>query len=537
MYGGEAMKAPLGTILKVSAIAILATGLEAQSNFVYTNDDVFTTNTVSGFSVGATGALTPISGSPFSTGGGGTGGGGFAVNRVIVAHGFLYASNGGTQNISAFSIDPATGILTPVVTSPYAVGTTSWTDISLAASPNGQFLFAGVAATNTVLTFSIGADGSLSKVASAAVPAAPAGMKASPDGQYLAVGLPADGGGAVAMFFIAANGSLSMVNGMPFFDSGAGNLAGVDINCATTRLFGGETINGTTIVDAFNIASGGVLSRVQGSPFSPGVGTNSSVALLSPNDQFLFVSNQSGKSVTSFSVDSAGALTLVAGSPFTTGTVGTNPAGMATDQAGAFLFVAANPNVIDVFSIAADGSLGQVTGSPFTTNQAGGLLSIAAFPAKACSTTPVPPPPPPVTPPPPPVTPPPPPVTPPPAVDPMTVKIDIRADEDNHEGDDNRINPKSHGKVSVAILSDKKFNAPAQVDMTSLTFGHTGDEKSLAFCNTHREDRNHDGYPDLVCHFYIEKANFQTGDTIGILKGVLHDGTLIQGSDTIHLVH
>ncbi|HKW97730.1 MAG TPA: beta-propeller fold lactonase family protein [Bryobacteraceae bacterium] len=528
------MKAPLGTILKISAIAaVLATGLAAQSNFIYTNDDTFTTNTVSGFSVGANGALTPISGSPFSTAGGGTGGGGFAVNRIVVSNGFLYASNGGTQNISAFSIDPNSGSLTPVVTSPYGVGTTTWTDISLAASANGKFLFAGVAATRTVLTFGIGADGSLTQVGSAAVPASPAGMKASADGQYLAVGLPADSGGAVAMFTVAANGALTMVNGVPFFDSGAGNLAGVDINCASTHVFGGETVNGSTIVDAFNIGSGGVLSRVQGSPFAPGVGTNSSVVLLSPNDQFLFVSNQISKSVTVLSVNSAGTLTLVAGSPFSTTTSGSNPSGMATDQAGSFLFVASNTSLIDAFSIAANGSLSPVPGSPFNTNQSGGLLSLAAYPAKTCAVAPVPPPPQPPPPQPPPPTDPPP----PPGPDPAVVKIDIRHDGGDDGGDDNHINPNSHGKVTVAVLSNAKFNAPALVDMTSLTFGHTGDEKSLAFCNTHREDANHDGYPDLVCHFYIDKGNFQKGDTIGILKGALHDGTLIQGSDSIHLIH
>ena len=524
------MKAPLGTILKISAAAVLATGLEAQSNFIYTNDDVFTTNTVSGFSVGANGALAPISGSPFSTGGGGTGGGGFAVNRVVVSNGFLYASNGGTQNISAFSIDPNTGNLTPVVTSPYGVGTTTWTDISLAPSADGKFLFAGVAATKTVLTFSIGADGSLTQVGSAAVPAAPAGMKASADGQYLAVGLPADSGGAVAMFAVAASGALTMVNGMPFFDSGAGNLAGVDINCASTHVFGGETINGSTIVDAFSIGSGGVLSRVQGSPFAPGVGTNSSVVLLSPNDQFLFVSNQISKSVTVLSVDSAGALALVAGSPFSTTTSGSNPSGMATDQAGAFLFVASNTSLIDAFSVAANGSLSQVPGSPFNTNQSGGLLSLAAYPAKTCAVAPVPPSPQP-PPPPPPQDPPPPPSP----SDPITVQIAIRPDGSGNSNN-NQINMKSHGKVTVSILSSAKFNAPALVDMTSLTFGHSGAEKSLAFCDTQRQDVNGDGYPDLVCHYYTDKTNFQKGDTIGILNGALHDGTLIQGSDTIHLV-
>jgi 6-phosphogluconolactonase (cycloisomerase 2 family) len=61
-----------------------------------------------------------------------------------------------------------------------------------------------------------------------------------------------------------------------------------------------------------------------------GPGSNSIVAILSPNDQFLFVSNQGDGLITVFSVNT-GALTAITGSPFAAGGGGT-PAGMATDQ-------------------------------------------------------------------------------------------------------------------------------------------------------------------------------------------------------------
>src|SRR6185503_16819666 len=141
------------------------------------------------------------------------------------------------------------------------------------------------------------------------------------------------------------------------------------------------------------------------------------------------------------------------------------------------------PNLVHVFAIAADGSLAAAPGSPFSTGQSGSsLLSLAAFPAKACAApgggTPPPPDPDPV--PPPPTTPPP--TTPPPTNGPMTVKIDIKPEGDGHD-DHDKINPKSHGKVKVAILSGPGFDAPRQVDMNSLTFGHSGNEHSMAFCN------------------------------------------------------
>src|SRR5262249_43081662 len=75
--------------------------------FVYTNNDRIP-NTVSAFSVAANGSLTPVTGSPFLTGGTGIGGGLFASNRITTAivKNFLYAANGGSNNVSAFLINP-----------------------------------------------------------------------------------------------------------------------------------------------------------------------------------------------------------------------------------------------------------------------------------------------------------------------------------------------------------------------------------------------------------------------------------------------
>jgi hypothetical protein len=128
---------------------------------------------------------------------------------------------------------------------------------------------------------------------------------------------------------------------------------------------------------------------------------------------------------------------------------------------------------------------------------------------------------------------------------PVTVKIDIRPSEDGHDDDfDSQwshvsvINPKSAGKIRVAILSSPTFNAPLLVDMHSLTFGHSGTEQSLAYCETQTHDVNHDHFPDLVCSFYTQKANFQKNDTIGMLKGVLRDATTpIQGTDSVKIAH
>lgn len=114
------------------------------------------------------------------------------------------------------------------------------------------------------------------------------------------------------------------------------------------------------------------------------------------------------------------------------------------------------------------------------------------------------------------------------------VDIDIKPGSDS-----NTVNPKSNGKIPVAILSTKDFDAPSQVDQNSLTFGRTGDEQSLAFCNRRPKDVNHDGLKDdLVCHFYTQIAGFKCGDTEGILRGKTLDGTpiAIEGRDSVKIV-
>ena len=99
----------------------------------------------------------------------------------------------------------------------------------------------------------------------------------------------------------------------------------------------------------------------------------------------------------------------------------------------------------------------------------------------------------------------------------------------------NYIRINSPDTIEVAILSTQHLNAVEAVDNTSLTFGRTGDEHSLAFCNASPEDVNGDGLNDLICHFYGQVASFQEGDTEGVLKAQTIDGTPIEGRDTVTL--
>jgi hypothetical protein len=98
------------------------------------------------------------------------------------------------------------------------------------------------------------------------------------------------------------------------------------------------------------------------------------------------------------------------------------------------------------------------------------------------------------------------------------------------------INAGSHGKTPVAILSGPSFNAVTSVDVSSLTFGRSGNEKSLAFCDPGGQDVNGDGLPDLVCHFETQSTGFQSGDTLGLLKGKRVQGAPLAGHEAIRIV-
>ena len=87
---------------------------------------------VAAFSIDpSTGALTPVSGSPFTAGNGS-----FNVS-VDQAGKYLYVANSFDNDVSAFTIDPTTGALNSVSGSPFATGAVGGFPFALAMDPTG----------------------------------------------------------------------------------------------------------------------------------------------------------------------------------------------------------------------------------------------------------------------------------------------------------------------------------------------------------------------------------------------------------------
>jgi len=493
----------------VFAVAIAPGSLWAQGNFVYTNDNPAGpagSNTVSALSVGTDGTLAPITGSPFSTGGTGDGGGLYATKRIVVSGKLLFASNAVSADVSVFSIDPTSGALTSVAGSPFKTGAASGA-IALGATPDGKFLMAANSGANTISVFSVASNGVLTLTSQFPTANTPDAAKVSPDGKFLAVAEPFNNS-VVEMFSIAADGSLTSLGTFAGSGISFAEVADVDINCATNMLYASEYNGNGTVVDAYSIGSGGTLAAISGSPFSA-AGLFSAAVLLSPDNKTLFVSNPILGTLAVASVAADGSLSFLAGSPFAMNDPST-PSGIAASADGHFLYVSDFKNFVSVFKVATDGTPTEVAGSPFPTGVSGfgGLLSLAAYPPTVCA--------------------PPQPVDPPqPAA--LTVQMMIKPPATPPVP----INPYAQHNVRVAILSSKTFNAVREVDRNSLTFGHTGDEKSLAFCNERATDVNGDRRADLVCHFRMPLTKFAPGDTTAYLKGKLVSGGALQASEAI----
>jgi len=112
----------------------------------------------------------------------------------------------------------------------------------------------------------------------------------------------------------------------------------------------------------------------------------------------------------------------------------------------------------------------------------------------------------------------------------LQINIDIKPGS----GDVAPINPKSRGKVPVALLGASDFTVQ-DVDVGSLTFGHSGNEASLSKCGE-PTDVNGDVWRDMVCHFENQEAKFESSDDEAILKGKLQDGSAFEGRGWLKVV-
>jgi DNA-binding beta-propeller fold protein YncE len=282
-------------------------------------------NTLSAFHISPTdGSLSPIAGSPFAVGGTAP------VAVAIDAQGkFVYVGNAGSSDISAFSIDSSTGSLTAVAGSPFAIGadTQSNSYLYLAVS-GGGFVYLGYSFYGPgayIAGFSMNpATGGLSPIAGSpffidgnvGAPFFQCGATVDlidPKARFFYAGFDCPNGTDTGYFVTESidpvNGALTTTNPTaPFYPSPIiGSLAA---DSTGSFLYNGD--NGADYIDVFQGPSADTRYEVGGAPTLTGI---------DPSNRFLYAPaiNENGQKVnlnSPYSIDpTTGALT-----PFMSGT-------------------------------------------------------------------------------------------------------------------------------------------------------------------------------------------------------------------------
>jgi DNA-binding beta-propeller fold protein YncE len=349
---------------------------------------------------------------------------GDACRREFVRIGFVYVLTGASRNsVAAWEVDTF-GRMRRLPGSPFATGGSGPTGTTLFAPPRlahrrlgTPLLIATNEGSDTVAVFRIGADGGLEHAPGSPLPSLgvrPAGVVFHPGGSHLAIAN--HGSGSIAVVLVAPGGGGFLnetgspiavpgrANGLAFpahgrfleavlSDFGAaaairwpspfpliggsaaadpgGSPAGVAFNAAGDRFYLASATTGPSIAGAWAVGTDGIPRRLRRSPASGG-GINSNVVLVSPNDRFLYVSNQGSDTIAGFRIEASGAIVALPGTPFPNAPLGEVPVGLAVDPGGRFLFAAnERSNGVSAFRIRPDGAL-EPLGPEEKTGEPGG---------------------------------------------------------------------------------------------------------------------------------------------------------------------
>lgn len=333
---------------------------------------------------GSTGALTPVSGSPFNE---------HLEGGLLAVDGqgkFLFILNPQSNSISMFQIDGSTGMLSEVPNSPFSVGPTINPNnapsqpISIAAEPSGKYLYVGYAVGNifpnaAVTPLAIDAANlqlTLTPALSMDISGAPVQMLSDPKGLRLYVGFGPNTqsgqqlAGTTVYSIDASTGALNP-NGTAGGGSDSGRCIAID---PQGRFFFDGWGSRQGFIDS------GVISPVDGtsSPSSTldlGASDLPSVLLVDSSGKFLYAGTSLG--VVIYSIDqTTGQLTQVEG-PLAN--IPLDKGHAVADPAGPYLY-SLNASGIHVFQIdSQSGALSEISGSPFTAASGGaaGALGIA----------------------------------------------------------------------------------------------------------------------------------------------------------------
>jgi len=352
------------------------------TGFVYLDNNTAGTNTISGFSRSANGALTALPGSPFVAGGAGLGAGIATQGAVRTADDgqYLLAVDAGSNQISVLRIG-ADGSLTPVPGSPFASGGVEPDSIAV---NNGLVYVSNTGAGGTNYTgFTLSPGGQLHPIPGSTVTlpdgSGPGDVVLNADNTKL-IGTRVNTS-LIDSFTLNRDGRPHAASGSPYAAQGVGPFGSEFRPTDPDQLFVANAHNdvaaGTTghgTISAFNDAPNGALTSIAGSPFAD-FQTAPCWLVVSPDGRYLYALDTGSGYISSYAIAPDGILRLLSNTPVssTPGVTGTDIA-LSSDGRTLYLNMAKVDGVGE-FAVHG-GTVRQLPGSPVPASGSGSTVGI-----------------------------------------------------------------------------------------------------------------------------------------------------------------
>jgi 6-phosphogluconolactonase (cycloisomerase 2 family) len=268
-------------------------------------------NQISVLRAGWNGSLTPVPGSPFSSGG-------VEPNSIAVHNNLVYVSNagnGGPGDYAGFYLSPWGGLI-PITNSTVSIPAGSGPGVVL-FNNNGTKLIGTLVNTSQINSFTVGWNGRLT--AAPGSPFAGQGLGAfgsafsTTNPSQLFVSNPHNGAGlgTVSAFNDSFNGVLTSIGASPFADQQTAPCW-VAVTPDGRYLYAVNTASGT--VSEYTIGFDGSLTLIGSTTVSSAGGVGATDATVSADGRDLYVNESAAHTVASFSINN-GQLTELTSSP------------------------------------------------------------------------------------------------------------------------------------------------------------------------------------------------------------------------------
>lgn len=222
---------------------------------------------------------------------------------------FAYVANSESNNISAYSINPATGALSEIKGSPFLAGNSP---CSMTTHPNGKFLYVANYQSHSISAYSINPiSGALTAIKGISfTKETPFLLTMAPSGKFLYV-VNVDRN--VSIYAVnPKTGELTAIKGSPFHIQKSINS--ITIDSSGKLAFLSDYERNSIIVYSINTATG-KLTKLSETTITTGTGPKS--ISIDPTGKFAFIPNYDSQNFSVYTINAkTGKLTEIKGSPF-----------------------------------------------------------------------------------------------------------------------------------------------------------------------------------------------------------------------------